>query len=99
MTKIELKLGHQIFKVSEKDLILDNGKVALLITQYRTKNWSRFSPTMSKKMFKDLKKFGYLYTNDKLQEHCQENYHSCCTLYAFNIQRMLQDGYPAAPES
>ena len=98
MTKIELKLGNQTFKVGEKDLVLDNGNVIQLVTQYRIKNWSKISPKMSKKLFADMKRHGYLYTDDKLQQFCQKTYNASCTLYTFDIQRMLQDGYQAAPE-
>lgn len=100
MTKIELKLGNQTFKVGEKDLVLDNESVIQLVTQYRIKNWARISPKMSKKLFADMKRHGYLYTDDKLQQLCQKTYkyNASCTLYAFDIQRMLQDGYQAAPE-
>lgn len=99
MTKIELKLGNKTFKVGEKNLILDNGNRVQLVTQYTIKDWARISPKMSKKLFADMKRYGYLYTNDRLQQFCQKVYNGSCTLYAFDIQRMLQDGYQATPEN
>lgn len=92
--KIDIKIGHRIFQISGKDLILDNGVFAQVVTQEIFKEWNTYYPTMSKKMFKDMKKLGFLYTNDKLKRLCHENYHAdYCTYYAFDIPAMIQAGY------
>lgn len=93
MTKIELKIGHRTFAISEKDLILDNGNCAQVITQKIFKGWSEYSPTMSKKMFRDMKNLGFLYTNDELETLCHKKYGDFCVFYAFNIPAMLRAGY------
>lgn len=93
MATIELKIGHRIFQITEKDLILDNGACAQVITQKIFKGWSEYSPTMSKKMFKDMKNLGFLYTNDELKELCAKKHDKHCTYYAFDISAMLRAGY------
>ena len=50
MVKIELKIGHHVFEISEKDLMLDNGSCAQVITQKLFKGWNEYSPKMSKKL-------------------------------------------------
>ena len=94
MVKIELKIGHRTFQISEKDLILDNGVCAQVVTQEVFQSWSTYAPIMSKKMFKDMKKLGFLYTNDELKSLCLKNHHAnYCTYYAFDIPAMIQAGY------
>ena len=93
MTKIELKIGRHTFEISEQDLVLDNGSCAQVITQEIFKDWDTYSPVMSKKMFGDMKKLGFLYTNDQLKEQCHKNHYDFCTYYAFNIPAMLHAGY------
>lgn len=93
MTKIELKIGHHTFGITEKDLVLDNGSCAQVITQAIFKDWHDYPPKMSKKMFKDMKKLGFLYTNDELNGPCHKRYGEFCTLYAFDIPAMIRAGY------
>ena len=94
MVKIELKIGHRIFAITEKDLVLDNGKCAQVVTQEISKGWQDYTPVMSKKMFKDMKKLGFLYTNDELKEQCHKNHEDFCTFYAFDVPAMIRAGYP-----
>ena len=99
MVKIELKIGHRIFQISEKDLILDNGVCAQVVTQEIFQSWNTYAPIMSKKMFKDMKKLGFLYTNDDLKAKCHKNHHAdYCTYYAFDIPAMIQADYVLIPE-
>lgn len=94
MVKIELKIGRHTFQITERDLVLDNGSCAQVVSQEIFKDWGTYAPVMSKKMFKDMKKLGFLYTNDKLKRLCHENYHAdYCTYYAFDIPAMIQVGY------
>lgn len=93
MPKIELKIGHRTFQISEKDLVLDNGACAQVVTQEIFQNWSTYAPVMSKKMFNDMKKLGFLYTNDQLKEQCHKMHSSFCTYYAFDISAMIEAGY------
>lgn len=97
MTEIELKIGHHTFAISENDLILDNGSCAQVITQKVFKGWSSYAPIMSKKMFRDMKKLGFIYTNDELETRCHKTYGTYCTFYAFDIPAMLQAGYIPMP--
>ena len=93
MVKIELKIGRRICEIPEKDLVMDNGSCVQVVTQKIFKGWLDYSPVMSKKMFKDMKRLGFLYTNDKLKELCHKNHSDFCTYYAFNIPAMVEAGY------
>lgn len=99
MIKIEIKIGGKVFKISEKDLVLDNGSCAQLITQHITKGWDQITPVMSKKMFRDMKKQGLLRTSEELKQKSIQRYGlGRCTLYAFDIPAMLDAGYKSVPE-
>lgn len=98
MVKIELKIGHHIFAISEQDMVLDNGSCAQVITQKLFKGWNEYSPTMSKKLFRDMKNLGFLYTNDELEDRCHKKYGDFCTFYAFNIPAMLRAGFVPLPK-
>lgn len=98
MIAFELKIGRNTFKITEKDLVLDNGSCAQVITQEVFKGWGTYAPVMSKKMFRDMKNLGFLYTNDDLKERCHKNHADFCTYYAFDIQAMLRAGYTPIPE-
>ena len=53
---VKLKVGRNIFDIDDNDLILDNGACYILVTKKITKNYSSCSPTVSKKLFNDMKK-------------------------------------------
>lgn len=74
---------------------MDNGNSAQVVTQAIFKDWHNYPPKMSKKMFKDMKKLGFLYTDDRLKALCQKRYSIPCMLYAFDIPAMVQAGYIA----
>ncbi|MCM1224861.1 MAG: hypothetical protein NC548_61475 [Lachnospiraceae bacterium] len=94
MTEIELKIGHRTFWVSEKDMVLDNGSIAQLITQTYSVGWDEVYPQLSKKLYRDLKNLGFLYTNEELVEKCKKHYkYDGMTYYKFNIPAMVQAGY------
>lgn len=98
MVKVELKIGHRTFQISERDLVLDNGSCAQVVSQEIFKGWGTYAPVMSKKMFNDMKKLGFLYTNDELKDRCHKNHADFCTYYAFDIPAMIQAGYIPIPE-
>lgn len=98
MIAFELKIGHYTFKITEKDLVLDNGSCAQVITQKIFKGWNSYAPVMSKKMFREMKNLRFLYTNDDLKEQCHKAHGDFCTYYAFDIQAMLRAGYTPIQE-
>jgi len=46
--EFNLKIGHREFTISEKDRILFNGAVYVLVTQTYHSGWDRVNPTVSK---------------------------------------------------
>lgn len=53
---MEIKAHRNIFKVNAKDRILDNGRCYALITRIVHGDKSEYSPTISKVVFRMLKK-------------------------------------------
>ena len=55
---IEIKIGRHNYTITEKDRFMDNGSVVQLMTQSLEKfDWGhRASPTLSKKLWKQLYK-------------------------------------------
>lgn len=90
----KLKVGRKIFDIDKNDLILDNGACYILITQEVTKNYSSYSPIVSKKLFSDLKKCELIFTSEGLRQTAIEKYgNSVVTFWKFNIDRMQKMGY------
>jgi len=81
---MELKLGRRIFNVTNKDLILDNGKVFILITQKYFADLVYQNPTVSKTTFRKLLKEGKIKLSNKkyVSTICEERY----DLYEFVIE-------------
>lgn len=92
--EVKIKLGRNIFAVSDDDIVMDNGACVQLITKKIHKGWNCFIPIMSKKLFKQLLRVGFLYTNEDLKRLSVERYpHTELTLYKFNIPAMIKAGY------
>lgn len=90
---IELKIGRKIYNIDENDIVMDNGACIQVITKMAGAAWREHPVIMSKKLFSDLKKVGFLYTNSELEDIATKKYHSTSTLYKFDIDRMKQAGY------
>ena len=92
---VKIKLGHRIFDIDERDLILDNGLCYQLITQEVRDGYFTKSPTVSKKLFSDLKKLDLIYTNDELKNKAIARYGEGVvnTFWKFDIPRMKELGY------
>jgi len=91
MDTIKLKVGRGIFNIDENDIIMDNGACYQLITKEIGHGWNKYPPRVSKKMFKDLKTVGFIFTNDKLDKYAKERYSVKVTLYKFNIEAMKKN--------
>ena len=91
---VKLKVGRNIFDIDENDLILDNGACYMLVTQEIIKNYSSYSPTVSKKLFTDLKKSELIFTSEGLRQAAIKRYgNSVVTFWKFNIRQMQKMGY------
>lgn len=91
---VKLKVGKNIFDIDENDLILDNGACYILVTQEIIKNYSSYSPTVSKKLFTDLKKSELIFTSEGLRQAAIKRYgNSVVTFWKFNIRQMRKMGY------
>lgn len=65
---MDLKVGHNILDINEKDIILDNGACYQIITKEVGKLFETYSPIMSKKLFDRLNRCGAVYTNEMLKK-------------------------------
>lgn len=90
---IELKIGRSIYNIDENDIVMDNGACIQVITKMTGAAWREHPVIMSKKLFCDLKKVGFLYTNDELKDVAKKKYRDMVTLYKFDLERMRQAGY------
>lgn len=91
---VQLKVGRNVFNIDQNDLILDNGSCYILVTQKVTKNDSSCSPTVSKKLFTELKKCGIIFTNEGLRKAAIKKYgNSVVTFWKFDIDLMQKLGY------
>ncbi len=96
MEKVGLKIGRKTFIISEEDLVLYNGSFAQLVTQLSLyEDFILRPPVLSRKLFNHLKKYRYLYTDDKLEDLCLERYRDVLNarLYAFDIKKMINTRY------
>lgn len=85
METVKLKVGRRVFDISENDIILDNGSCYILITKKVLKDWCKCSPSVSKKLFNDLSKLGFIYKCGQSKEKFD--------LYKFKIDEMKKSGY------
>lgn len=90
MAQIQLKVGREILKLNENDIVMDNGACIQVITRYTGKGFDKYPVKMSKKLFADLKTVGYLYTNAQLGELSRKKYGGRVILYKFNIDAMCE---------
>lgn len=87
---IKITIRGKEYFVDETDLILDNGACYQLITR-QVSYIDGSPPLLSKKLFKDLKTCGFIYTDDELKEKCKKMFFGNCDLYRFDIEKMAQN--------
>jgi hypothetical protein len=86
---VKLKVGRNIFDIDDNDLILDNGACYILVTKKITKNYSSCSPTVSKKLFNDMKKCDVIFRSEGLRQAAIERYgNSVVTFWKFDVDQM-----------
>lgn len=92
---VKLKVGRNIIDIGENDLILDNGACYQIITKMIGYGFNKSIPIMSKKLFKDLKLTGLIFTNQALKQLCEKRYGKDAnfSLWKFNIEKMQELGY------
>ena len=78
---MKIKCGRREFEVTEKDRILDNGSVYILVTQKYFAGWYRQSPTVAKATFNKLLKDGRIRRTTETWKGIRE-----FNLYAFVIK-------------
>ncbi len=93
--KVKIKIGRYEKLIGKNDLILDNGACYNVITQRgRFANWSHQPLYMSKKLFNDFKKLGFIYVDDKkTNEEKLRTGMSCLTYYRFDIEKFIKFNY------
>lgn len=91
---IQLKIGREVYNINENDVVMDNGSCIQVITKKVGTLWEGYHALkMSKKLFKDLRTCGYLYTNELINKMWNGRYLGTATLYKFDIERMSKAGY------
>lgn len=91
---VKLKVGRNVFDIDENDLILDNGACYILVTKKVTKGFSSYPPTVSKKLFNDLKKCELIFTSEGLRQTAIKQYgNSTVTFWKFDVEQMKKLGY------
>lgn len=93
--KVKLKVGRNILELNENDLILDNGSCYQIVTKKVGMGFSEYSPVMSKKLFNDLKKLCFIYTNNELKILAKKHWthNDMITYWKFDINKMKKFGY------
>lgn len=90
---LQLKIGRKTFNIDDNDVIMDNGAIIQVITKKTGYGWNAYPLKMSKKLYNELRKFEFLYTDEDLKRYSIEKYHGEVTLYKFNIEKMKKCGY------
>lgn len=91
---MDLKVGRNVFNITDDDLILDNGACYQIITKKIRGGWNTYPPVMSKKLFNELKKRGFVFSSDELKASAEKRHNSCgLTYWKFDITKMEREGY------
>lgn len=88
--KAKIKVGRKEFTVDELDLILDNGSLYQILRQnYEGKYYLYYD--LSKKLFRELRSLGGVFTSEGLRLQAFQDYHSeLCTYWKFDIEHMVK---------
>lgn len=87
---IKLNINNKLYNIDENNLILDNKKCYQIITEGTINSTVIRLP---KKMFKQYKLNGLIYTNDNLKELAKQKFFGDCILYRFDATKMIEAGY------
>lgn len=93
--KIEMKIGHYVKHIGKNDLILDNGACIQVVTQEGGRSgWIGHYPLpMSKKLFRELKKVGFVYLDEKTTKINSKGKNPPSLIYfRFDIDKMIASG-------
>lgn len=98
--KVEMKINRYIKQIGKDDLILDNGACIQVVTQNGARGEYGFGALiMSKKQFKELMKFDFIYPDVSLTKKANEKYGKPVLCYLrFDIDKMIANGYKAVEE-
>ena len=89
MTK--LKIGRNIFEITEKDVVLFNGAGWILITQKLFSGWSSYPPSMSKAICEKFVKKNILVMFKKEKEYLtQDGKQMGLYYYKFDIDKLKE---------
>lgn len=89
--KVKIKIGRYVKNIGEDDLILDNGSIIQVITQYDN---SGAPLRMSKKLFKELNMINFIYLDEEKTNKTNEKF----KYYKFNIDDFIKHGYEVVRE-
>ena len=93
---INLKVGRNILDITDSDLILDNGHCYQIITKTVGYGNKSCNPVISKKLFTELKKCGFVFTSPLLKNKAESNYphlKNSITYWKFDTELMKKMGY------
>lgn len=92
--KIKMKINRYEKHIGKDDLILDNGSCVQVVTQRGAfAGWRHADLIMSKKMFNELKRFGFLYLDEVKTEQANKRYRKqILHYYRFDIDKMIASG-------
>lgn len=93
MKQIQIKVGRDLVWVDDHDVAMDNGACIQLITKQKRSGYGSIPLQMSKKLFKEFKTLGFIYTNDEIQKYYEPKFIIPCKFYKFNIEKMAAVGY------
>ena len=89
--KVKIKIGRYIKNIGKDDLILDNGSIIQVVTQYDNDG----APLrMSKKLFKELNMMNFIYIDKENTKKMFKKYrNNMFKYYKFNIDKLIEYGY------
>lgn len=93
--KVLMKINRYIKPIGKDDLILDNGSCIQVTTQCGSFGDYGYAPLiMSKKLFKDLNRCGFIFVDEEMSKKANEPYKNpFLTYYRFDIDRLISNGY------
>lgn len=93
--KVLMKINRYIKPIGKEDLTLDNGSCIQVVTQKASFGEYGFAPlSMSKKLFKDLRNYCFIFVDEELTKKANEPYKKpFLTYYRFDIDLLISKGY------
>lgn len=87
--KTEITVNRKTFTIDDTDLILDNGACYQILSK-NTDGKYCFYHDLSKKLFRELRTLGGVYTSEGLRLNAVRNHAPCCTYWKFNVEYMVE---------